>query len=230
MKLIIHRPLRSKRISQHFGENKACRYPSGQVVGKLSNGACPTNGGVASVDFYKTFLGMQGHNGIDLPCWEGEMIVHSGMFDGYMKTHVDSAGGIGVDVISHKKFLIDGVETHVKLRFWHLDATIGYDGKEVRYGQMIGLGGNTGASSGAHLHFGLKPCDKDGNPNDRYNGYYGAVDPSPYYNNDICAIDHARFTAGLGVPLSKEERAQRFEHLSFVQAVILELRELLYRL
>jgi hypothetical protein len=58
--LVIHRPIRSSRISQKFGANQACAYPNGKIVAKVGN-VCPTG----SQDFYKA-MGMQGHSGIDI--------------------------------------------------------------------------------------------------------------------------------------------------------------------
>lgn len=125
-------------------------------------------------------LGMLGHTGIDLGCWSGEPIYHSGDWDGIVMTEVDNAGGYGVNVIS-KEPMEDG--RYYKLRYWHLKEFKVYDGQEVKCGDLLGLGDSTGLSTGDHLHFGLKPCDKDGNSLEPNNGYFGAIDPLPYYEN-----------------------------------------------
>lgn len=130
------------------------------------------------LSLYKS-LGMLGHNGIDFACWSGEPIYHCGDFTGIAKTEVDSKGGIGVDVISKEE--IEG--GYFKLRYWHLKKVNVYDGQEIKEGDLIGWGDNTGLSTGDHLHLGLKSCHEDGEPLDKWNGYYGAVDPSPYYEN-----------------------------------------------
>ncbi len=52
--------------------------------------------------------------------------------------------------------------------------------KVVNKGEQLGLSGNTGLSTGPHLHFGIKPTSYDD-----HNGYFGKVDPLMYINNDI---------------------------------------------
>jgi len=48
-------------------------------------------------------------------------------------------------------------------------------GQEVGAGELIGLSGNTGGSSGPHLHFGLRAV-----PFNRGDGWGGCVDPAPF--------------------------------------------------
>lgn len=61
-----------------------------------------------------------------------------------------------------------------KTYYAHLSQVAVKTGQSVIAGQQIGLSGNTGNSSGAHLHFGVKPLPFNNN-----NGYLGAVDPLP---------------------------------------------------
>jgi len=212
LKLSLFRPTRSKRISQHFGENRACSYPNGKIVGKQGHN-CPAG----SVDFYKS-IGMLAHNGQDIPGILGEDVVHAGTFDGYMKIESDYSGGLGVDVISNVELFFEGKapkglttfvnkKTHkgvigftcyVKVRYWHLHAQIGYDGKNVSFGQTVGLMGSTGASSGTHLHWSWKFCNEFGRNLLPNNGYYGAFDPeSPEfgvsYNHEVFAGDSVEY-------------------------------------
>jgi len=227
--------MRSKKITQQFGENKACRFPSGLIVGKLPNGSCPviTSQGkrYASVDFYRDHLRMKGHNGVDIAAIEGEAVVHCATFGGTMYTEKDRMGGLGVDVVSEEKIrLKDGTESYIKVRYWHLKVPIGWDGKKVRYGQMIGLAGNTGASSGPHLHMGIKKCDKDGNSLEKGNGYYGAFDPEPYYGHNIYAADSAEYFGIPPEPLTEEEKNEIRIQISVITRVILHLREKLARM
>ncbi len=149
----LFRPVKQNYITQLFGENKLSIYKE---------------------------LGMEGHNGIDFLCPIGEPVYHSADWPGIAKTEVDNYGGIGVDVISLEK---QDNERHYKLRYWHLSKVSVYDGQKISSGQLIGYSGNTGYSTGAHLHWGLKPCEKDGTPLNKYNGFFGAVDPMPYYED-----------------------------------------------
>lgn len=169
----IYRPLKSNHLFQSFGESKACIGGS-KIVPKV-HGACPKG----FLSFYE-FMGLDGHSGYDYGCRHGEPIYHSGDFEGIAKTELDSAGGIGVDIIS-KVPILDG--NHAKLRYWHLKETKVNDGDTVVEGQLIGLGNSTGASSADHLHFGLKPCDESGSPVFKENGYKGSIDFSEYFTN-----------------------------------------------
>jgi len=56
-------------------------------------------------------------------------------------------------------------------------------GSEVKEGQRIGKMGNTGNSSGKHLHLELIPVDKNGVRTQRNNGYGGVIDPLPFLKN-----------------------------------------------
>ncbi len=170
----IYRPLKTNQLNQRFGENKACVSISGKIITKTGL-TCP----VGYKDFY-TSIGMKGHNGEDWDCWRGEPIyfpVDFGEF--WIKTEIDRDGGIGANAISKEQF--EG--THLKFKFWHEKGLAVYDNQTVKLGSLIGWGGSTGKSSGPHLHWSMKRCDKDGNVIDKNNGYTGAIDFRPYFEN-----------------------------------------------
>ena len=238
------RPTRSKKISQHFGENKACIYPGGKIVGKRG-GACPPN----SEDFYKS-MGMEGHNGMDIPGIVGENVCHSATFDGIATTENDWDGGLGVDVYSSEPLFFEGMPpesvrrdvemaqngflSYVKLRYWHLHGYIAKDEQEVKFGQPVGLLGNTGASSGAHLHWSWKFVDKDRNSLNLGGGWYGARNPESTkfgvtYDHSEFSYDMAK-TLKIQVPLTETEKKEIRQKISIIQSLILQLRELLARL
>lgn len=224
MKLQLYRPVISKRLTQKFGQNEACVTGSGRIVGKVG-GVCPAG----SWEYYPT-IGLKGHNGYDIAAWSGEPCYHAGTYDGWMKTEKDSAGGIGVDVISNEPVkLIDGTETYIKTRYWHLKAPVGHDGKQVTLGTQIGLCDNTGASSGSHLHFGVKPCDKNGVSLYPGNGWYGCIDPEPYMEYEFDAKSAAAFWLKPPVPLTPQEKKELLDQLSLAQRalnLLLELKRL----
>lgn len=219
--LKLYRPTISNNLTQPFGTNKACIYPNGKVTAKIG-GKCPSN----SREFY-TSIGMKGHNGLDLATWHGEPVFHAGLYEGRMKIEKDFSGGIGVDVIStYPVALQGGREVYVKTRYWHLKTPIGHDGKIVRLGEIIGLADNTGASSGDHLHFGLKVCDEDGNALEKGNGYNGAIDPWPYIDLKVDAKTAAEYLYNKAPKLSKKERQEMLSQLSLARQLLLALLEL----
>ena len=115
-----------------------------------------------NVNQYYTDLGMKGHNGIDIPM------------------------PVGTDIIASAKGTVlwiryepEGFGLHIKLEhefgwtlYAHLSLVLVKEQQFVDIGELIAFSGNTGTSTGPHLHFGYKPKDFDYN-----NGYYGYIDP-----------------------------------------------------
>ena len=241
--LQIYRPTISKKITQNFGENRACITQAGKIFGVKSK--CPEG----SQSFYAS-MGMLGHSGIDIATFTGEDIYHAATFDGWWRPDADMSGGLGVDIVSREPLFFpyqipaellntatphtqDGVEGflhHVKMRYWHLDKQLGHEGKQVTCGSVIGLAGNTGASSGPHLHFAPKWCLKDGRGIGNHNGFYGAFDPTPYYLHRVTAKDHAEMLRLNIVPLSEMERKDMAAQLSSAQAILLALQRIIHKL
>lgn len=117
---------------------------------------------INGVDIYAQF-GMLGHNGLDYAvpsgtiltsCINGTVIENGYDKDGYgyyLKIENDYCGVI---------------YAHMKKKSDYLP------GMKVPVGAEIGISGNTGNSTGSHLHFGVFP-----KPRDRSNGYAGYIDP-----------------------------------------------------
>lgn len=138
---------------------------------------------------YKAW-GWKGHNGIDLPVPEGTPC--KAVFDGVCTSSgADNAGGIFVNIQS-KPFSHKGQKFVIEARYYHLSRFDVKAGENVSKGQILALSGNTGFSTGAHLHFGIKiryeliPA-QGGVPAqyvaDYQNGYSGAVDPAPLFED-----------------------------------------------
>lgn len=77
-----------------------------------------------------------------------------------------SGGGIAVVVLHDDGYITTNA---------HLSKTDRNAGDRVEAGEVIGLSGNTGSSTGPHLHFSVIPL-----PANWSNGYFGGVDPTPY--------------------------------------------------
>lgn len=116
---------------------------------------------------YRNF-GLQGHDGVDFGLPIGTPVL---------------AADIGTVIFAGPG---DYGNTVVVQHGWgrsyygHLSEVYARVGSSVNQGDEVGLSGNTGLSTGPHLHFGIKPNDYDD-----HNGYYGKVDPLLYINNDV---------------------------------------------
>lgn len=187
---VVFRPIKTNIQTQKFGENKACaRVINGQVaipyqIIGTNNSVCP----IGYTSLYQ-YLGLRGHSGEDWITWHGEPVYFPVLAEGvewYAKTEKDANGGVGVDIISKQPVnLGNGRFEYVKFRFWHLKEVIVSDGEGVKFGQWIGRCDNTGLSSGDHLHWAMKIVDQFGNTLNRTNGYMGAEDFQPYFENSF---------------------------------------------
>jgi hypothetical protein len=110
-------------------------------------------------------LGLPGHNGLDWGMPVGQEI------------HAVDAG-----VIIRVEERPEGFGKHVKVQhqwgqslYAHLSEFKVVLNQPVKQGEVIGLSGNTGFSTGPHLHFGMriKPYDKG-------DGWYGYTNPQRY--------------------------------------------------
>ena len=186
--LVIYRPVKSNRKGQSFGENRAmCKLDAeGKAIRPFIVKGIPNTGIIPEgwISFYKE-LGMLGHSGEDWTTWHGEPLyfpVDCEQAGGWHSVEAsDLDGGLGVDVVSNDPILIDGVTSHIKIRFWHLKSA--WKDTDVKFGELIGFCNDTGASGGDHLHWGLKLCDEHGRATYSNNGYYGAIDFSEWYSN-----------------------------------------------
>ena len=124
-------------------------------------------------DFYKQW-GFPGHNGIDFGIPNG--------------TPVLAAAKGAVEKVS---FEDGGYGNYVKLRhtdssstfytyYAHLMQASVSAGQSIEAGSVIGYSNNTGASTGPHLHFGLRTSDTSG-------AYKGYIDAKPYLTNTVAS-------------------------------------------
>jgi uncharacterized protein YgiM (DUF1202 family) len=122
-------------------------------------------------DFYKQW-GYAGHNGVDFGIPNGTPIVAAA--DGTVdKVGIEDNGYGNFVKMSH----MDGA-TKYYTYYAHLQSISVSNGQKIKAGTVIGLSNNTGASTGAHLHFGIKI---DGQ-NPSYKGY---LDPMPYLSGVV---------------------------------------------
>jgi murein DD-endopeptidase MepM/ murein hydrolase activator NlpD len=115
--------------------------------------------------------GYRWHYGTDLRLKIGDSV--KAAFDGVVRISKYNPGGYGNYVLIRHH---NGFET----LYGHLTKQLVSVGEEVKAGDLIGWGGNTGRSSGPHLHFEV-----------RYHG--NAIDPQSMFNFDSCSLITSTF-------------------------------------
>lgn len=104
------------------------------------------------------------HHGIDLaaPKWTAIYAVRAGevVYAGW-----DSSGGGNYVSIDHG----DGYKT----QYLHMESIAVKEGQQVRKGQVIGYVGNTGKSTGYHLHFAVRKWNEK-------TGFWDYIDPERF--------------------------------------------------
>lgn len=87
------------------------------------------------------------HNGVDFAVPENTPVYSPA--EGYVSGILTNSAGGNQLIITHPK-------RNLRTGYAHLNKRLVKKGQEVRKGQKIALTGNTGASTGAHLHFTTK--------------------------------------------------------------------------
>ena len=95
------------------------------------------------------------HKGLDIKVYTGDTICAA--FSGKVRVVNYERGGYGKYVVIRH---YNGLETI----YGHLSKHLVIPDQEVRAGEPIGLGGNTGRSTGSHLHFETRLCGVALNP------------------------------------------------------------------
>jgi hypothetical protein len=132
---------------------------------------------------YKS-LGLLGHDGFDfMNNCKDNSLKHGGQCQP-VYCNVEGDGDLIVSYIQKDDINGWGIiavdQNWNKFLWWHFDTfnPILVVGTKLISGMLIGNSGNTGISTGAHCHFGWYPYGAD-----KANGYGGASDPTPYYDN-----------------------------------------------
>ena len=95
------------------------------------------------------------HKGLDIKVYIGDTI--RAAFSGKVRIVRYEAGGYGKYIIIRHP---NGLETI----YCHLSEQLVSENQSVKAGEVIGLGGNTGRSTGSHLHFETRLCGVALNP------------------------------------------------------------------
>lgn len=132
-------------------------------------------------------FGLKGHNGIDYGTPVGTVIIAP--HDGNILEVASDPGGYGLYVK-----IENDQEGSILAHLSQQDVRVG---EYVRRGDRIGLSGNTGNSTGPHLHWGYYR-----KPRNKADGYSGTTNPWPYLVENATApegaapVDHAVSAAG----------------------------------
>jgi murein DD-endopeptidase MepM/ murein hydrolase activator NlpD len=132
-------PLARKAVPAGYSANPTARLRG--VGGPDLSGYFnrPVYGGVLS-------QGLHGYNAVDFAANRGTTIVSAAAGTVIISRNSGWNGGYGkYVVISHA----NGTQT----LYAHLSEAVAYEGGHVEQGQLIGYSGNTGKSTGPHLHF-----------------------------------------------------------------------------
>ncbi len=138
-----------------------------------------TQGFGVNSDYYKKF-GLKAHEGIDLiptgSVWE--ILCPE---NGVVVRDVD-------DATLGKNYGKNVTVWHPTIRkatqYCHLNSNNVKMGDRLKRGDILGVMGNTGNTSGAHLHLNLFNVDDNGVRLNRDNGYFGGIDPLPFLEED----------------------------------------------
>ncbi|MGI6219674.1 MAG: peptidoglycan DD-metalloendopeptidase family protein [Bacteroidaceae bacterium] len=115
----------------------------------------PTSNRVVTSRFGYRSRWRRNHKGLDIDVNVGDTIYAA--FDGKVRVVKYERGGYGKYVVLRHP---NGLETI----YGHMSAWLVEPNEEVKSGQPIGLGGNTGRSTGSHLHFEVRVLSKAINP------------------------------------------------------------------
>ena len=113
----------------------------------------PTTSRVITSNFGSRWGGQ--HKGLDIKVYIGDTIRSA--FSGKVRIVRYEGGGYGKYIVIRHN---NGLETI----YGHLSKQLVKENQEVRAGEVIGLGGNTGRSTGSHLHFETRLCGVSLNP------------------------------------------------------------------
>lgn len=149
----------------------------------------------------RRLMGMWWHNGVDLRSTVGTHVY--AVSDGIVMEAKDNPSGYGLYVaLYHDDF---------GSLYAHLSELLVKKGQQVKAGDIIGYSGNTGASTGPHLHFEIRLCAQskfwDRCETDRQ-VFMHCTDPMPFIDNLMArdAIDFNTAEEILGEKVELEQK------------------------
>lgn len=123
------------------------------------------------------------HSGVDIAAGVGTIVVAAQ--DGVVEKAGGNHGGYGILVVLRH----DNTYTSM---YGHLSAALVKPGDHVRKGQIIALSGNTGRSTGPHLHFEVRSNDIILDPEEFLPGFDESAQASIDFQQELRIIMHER--------------------------------------
>jgi hypothetical protein len=143
-----------------------------------SNWSAPLKDTKINSDF--GFRRYRWHHGTDLKLTTGDPVFN--VFDGIVRMKSYDRHGYGYYVLVRHR---NGLET----LYGHLSKISVEIGQEVQAGEILGLGGSTGRSTGPHLHFEIRYQGLSINPTEIFDFNYGRL-KSDVYTITSSSFDH----------------------------------------
>jgi hypothetical protein len=153
-----------------------------------SNFCIPFDGRITSGFGYRHG---RNHNGVDIDLEEGDTV--RAAFDGkvrYARYHENGFGNL--IIIRH----YNGLETY----YAHCSKLLVAPNQEIKAGDVIGLGGNTGHSYGAHLHFEIRFYDVPIDPELVFNFQHKDVNDNLLVHRGVFVEGGYRSSASVTAP------------------------------
>lgn len=141
------------------------------------------------------------HHGTDLKLNVGDPVYST--FDGIVRIRSYDRNGYGYYVVVRHK---NGLET----LYGHLSKILVEVGQEVKAGDLLGLGGNTGRSTGPHLHYEIRYQGLSINPTEIFDFNFGRI------KNDVYMITSSSFDHVVQTQQSVYHRVRSGETLSSI--------------
>jgi murein DD-endopeptidase MepM/ murein hydrolase activator NlpD len=120
------------------------------------------------------------HQGIDIPTLKGKSVKST--ISGVITTKLEKKSGYG-------NYIIIDAGNQTKILYAHLDTIIVHQGDKVEKGQIVGTVGNSGLSTGNHLHYEIFIEDKPINPIFTIFDFISKVDFESIYTRNVGSLD-----------------------------------------
>lgn len=143
------------------------------------------------------------HYGVDIELDNGDPIVSA--WDGKVRVTSYDRGGYGSYIVVRHD---NGLETI----YGHLSDIKVFEGQIVRAGQIIGLGGSTGRSTGPHLHFETRFLGNPINPERFIDFENSEIWAEHYFMTKEVAFDYIQYTRNPGRYYSRDSRDYQYHN------------------